>query len=49
MTLNALSKMLHQVGETFLDAQHRAEAALKAGHWEPADPDAEPDSTAEQS
>ena len=39
MTLNALSKMLHQVGETFLNAQHRAEAALKAGHWEPADAD----------
>jgi hypothetical protein len=39
MTLNALSKMLKQVGETFLDAQHRAEAALEAGHWEPADAD----------
>ena len=39
MTLNALSEMLKQVGETFLGAQHRAEAALEAGHWEPADAD----------
>lgn len=49
ITLNALSKLLHQVGETLLNAHRRAEDALKAGHWEPADPDAELDSTAERS
>jgi hypothetical protein len=48
MTLNALSKMLHQVGEMFLDAQQRAEAALRAGHWEPDDQDADSESTAER-
>lgn len=45
MTLNALMKMLDQVSETFLDAQHRAEAALKAGHWEPAGSDDQRGST----
>lgn len=49
MTLHALSKMLRQVGEAFLDAQQRAEGAMEAGHWEPADPDAEPESAAEHS
>jgi hypothetical protein len=49
MTLNALSEMLHQVGDRFLDAQKRTEAALNAGHWEPADSNAEPRSTAEPS
>lgn len=48
MTMNALSKMLDQVGETFLGAQHRAEHALRAGHWDPVDPETEPDTAAEQ-
>jgi hypothetical protein len=48
MTMNALSKMLDRVGEAFLEAQRRAEAALKAGYWDPAEPEAESDSAAEQ-
>lgn len=44
MTMNALRKMLGQVGETFLEAQHQADSALQAGHWDAADTEA--DSTA---
>jgi hypothetical protein len=47
MTMHALSKMLDRVGEAFLDAQRQAEAALRAGYWDPVEPQSESDSAAE--
>lgn len=46
MTPIALQKMFDQVGNTFLQAQRRTEAALKAGYWERPPPDAAPPSAA---
>jgi hypothetical protein len=47
MIINALGRLVDQIGEAFLEAQHRAEAEMKAGRWEPTEATAGPDPAAQ--